>query len=551
MYFDTVPAAHVLTLPKFAFTSGSAFNAHIRALVDNARNEHVAGFAAVDNVCDWTSFYHLCASRAALLGPVWAGISSPVLEVGCGTGALTQHLGSRGLHVCALDSSPERRQITQERCAHLPTVAVTDSSLLETATRIFNTVLLVGVLEYSPERYPEIPALDACATMLRRARSVLAEDGRLILAIENRLGAKYFAGAGEDHNEVAYYGLESRYRGLDAVTLGRRQLSRLLSLAGFEHKNWFYPFPDYKFPVCILSERVADPEVPFDPRPLLRWASRFATDSSKHDFDIGRALGSIWQNGLLGELSNSFLVECSRKAMSADPDQTLAWINSPPGIAHEHAFSWLVEGSPNRATIHQSTNAWRLTQESGASPTAPPFALLERGSHLSRLQDLLTSSQPVDSDARLAYELTTWLEQWLDALAEEANLPNGAITEPCQLETRLLGATPGNLFHDTHSISFGPLPALAPVGEWLGPADVHWIVYRGLLHAGLQLRGNLGSQSSKNTVRQLIRTIGAPALPGEGTLEMANVRARETFLLRQLTPYAKVIDLVQVESLQI
>src|SRR5258708_18939658 len=104
MYLDTVPAAHILTLPRFASTSGSASTAHIRRLVDNARDEHVAGFATVDSVDDWTSFYHLCASRAALLGPVWAGISSPVLEVGCGTGALTQHLGGRGLKVAALDS---------------------------------------------------------------------------------------------------------------------------------------------------------------------------------------------------------------------------------------------------------------------------------------------------------------------------------------------------------------------------------------------------------------------------------------------------------------
>ena len=35
--------------------------------------------------------------------------------------------------------------------------------------------------------------------MLQRVRSLLKPEGKLIVAIENQLGLKYFAGAPEDH----------------------------------------------------------------------------------------------------------------------------------------------------------------------------------------------------------------------------------------------------------------------------------------------------------------------------------------------------------------
>ena len=57
----------------------------------------------------------------------------------------------------------------------------------------FDAVALVGVLEYAA-MYHEAGSGSHVA-LIRRCRELLTADGVLVLAIENRLGLKYLAGA--------------------------------------------------------------------------------------------------------------------------------------------------------------------------------------------------------------------------------------------------------------------------------------------------------------------------------------------------------------------
>jgi hypothetical protein len=124
-------------------------------------------------------------------------------------------------------------------------------------------VTLIGVLEYS-RRF--IDAADPVLECLRRARSWLAEGGMLILAIENQLGLKYFAGCAEDHLDLPYAGIEGLYGKRTAVTFGRRELAELLARAGFASQEWHFPFPDYKLPGVV----VANPPCPSHSSTCLR-----------------------------------------------------------------------------------------------------------------------------------------------------------------------------------------------------------------------------------------------------------------------------------------
>ena len=58
---------------------------------------------------------------------------------------------------------------------------------------------LIGVLEYAELYVKPVAGESAFVTMLKRARECLKPGGAILLAIENRLGLKYFGGCAEDH----------------------------------------------------------------------------------------------------------------------------------------------------------------------------------------------------------------------------------------------------------------------------------------------------------------------------------------------------------------
>lgn len=170
----------------------------------------------------------------------------------------------------------------------------------------FDAITLIGVLEYA-ERFSDRP--DAAAHWLACARKLLKPSGVLLVAIENQLGLKYFAGAPEDHLGRPMLGLEEIYAGSGARTYGRRQLEEMMRFAGFADVALALPFPDYKLPTSIWFSKDGEAATGFDNGAAL------AAASVTRDPQIGRpplfAVDRVWnvvaRNGLLPEMANSFL----------------------------------------------------------------------------------------------------------------------------------------------------------------------------------------------------------------------------------------------------
>jgi 2-polyprenyl-3-methyl-5-hydroxy-6-metoxy-1,4-benzoquinol methylase len=147
-------------------------------------------------------------------------LNGDILEIGAGCGAITRYLGECGGNILALEGSPRRAAIARSRTRDLANVTVVCEKIDPfQADKQFNVVTLIGVLEYASLFSPgENPAQN----MLARARSFLKPNGWLIVAIENPLGLKYFAGAPEDPIGRPMYGIEGRYRSGQPRTFGRQ-----------------------------------------------------------------------------------------------------------------------------------------------------------------------------------------------------------------------------------------------------------------------------------------------------------------------------------------
>jgi lipopolysaccharide biosynthesis protein/protein-L-isoaspartate O-methyltransferase len=306
-----------------AYSDGDDIEARIAQVISEARDVSVLSTELVVHCTDWASRYHLSPERSNILRPIESLLSGDVLEVGAGCGAISRYLGECGGNIISLEGSPRRAAIARDRTRDLENVSVvSDNFDAFQCDRLFDVVVLIGVFEYaSMFMSGERPAV----RMLDRLRSFLKPSGKLIIAIENQLGLKYFAGAPEDHLSVPMYGIEGRYRHGQPETYGRKTISDMLGTSGFESVEFLAPFPDYKFPSSVISERgFADPD--FDAS-ALAWQSVWQDEQLPDTLAFNPTLvwSTVARNGLGIDLANSFLLVASNDSSAPIHSSHLAW----------------------------------------------------------------------------------------------------------------------------------------------------------------------------------------------------------------------------------
>lgn len=335
---------------SIAYSDGDDTERSIAEIVDRAQDLQLFSAELRAACLDWPSTYHLSGVRANILRPFESRLrGARVLEIGAGCGAITRYLGEVNAEVVALEGTLRRATIARSRTRDQSNVHVVCDRFGDfQPSEGFDFITLIGVLEYAPlfEKGP-----DAHLALLTRACELLKPGGQLIIAIENQLGLKYFAGAPEDHNGRIGYGVEGLYSGVEAETLGRVDLERKLGTAGFGGSEFFAPFPDYKFPVSIVTEAGWANDI-FD-------ASAFAWQSVRKDaqlpphlaFAPERAWPVAARNGLGIDLSNSFLVVASKGGGNVGRDSTLAHHYSTERRA-EYCKETLFLATPVGVRIH-------------------------------------------------------------------------------------------------------------------------------------------------------------------------------------------------------
>lgn len=201
----------------------------------------------------WPHLYHLSKIRENILEWYDFDPKGSLLEIGSGCGALSGLFCEKVDHVVAIELSKRRSMINATRNEKHDNLTIMLGNFEDIRIEEkFDYVTLIGVFEYSICYInSENPFMD----MLRRAKSFLKPGGKLIIAIENKYGLKYFAGASEDHTGRCFDGLEN-YVNVDRVrTFSRKTLEKMLVEAGFAANDFYYPMPDYKLPDEIYSDR--------------------------------------------------------------------------------------------------------------------------------------------------------------------------------------------------------------------------------------------------------------------------------------------------------
>jgi 2-polyprenyl-3-methyl-5-hydroxy-6-metoxy-1,4-benzoquinol methylase len=250
----------------------------------------------------WPILYHLSPIRQNIINWYPFRENSSCLEIGGGCGAITGALCQSLKEVKVVELSKRRSSINLERHKHFDNLEIIVGNLNDIQFKEkFDYITLNGVLEYAGSfTDTDEPYKD----FLKQIKKYLKPDGKLIIAIENRYGLKYFAGAREDHTGKVFDGLTG-YMDNDKVrTFGKLELEKLLKYSGYENQEFYYPHPDYKMPMEIYSENWLPTS-----DTLLSSAPNF--DAQRYElFSETEAFKGLIDNGQYEFFANSFLVIC-------------------------------------------------------------------------------------------------------------------------------------------------------------------------------------------------------------------------------------------------
>ncbi|MEA2154220.1 MAG: hypothetical protein QOE11_360 [Solirubrobacteraceae bacterium] len=402
--------------------------AHLASIFTSARDLAIGSAEMRGHIRDWVTTYHLSPLRVTLFDALGlhAG-DARVLELGAGCGAITRWLGDHCGEVHAIEGSAARARVTRLRCRDQEHVEVYVGNYSQLDERdAFDLVTLIGVLEYGHEYHPDTsdPRLAALAN-LTLARRALHDDGMLVLAIENRLGLKYIAGAREDHSGRPYDSITGYAGGGQAQTFNARELRELVAEAGFAEQALLLPFPDYKLAKTIVN---ADAMLPSDR--IHNWVDTPAPDRgavrNRLPFNETLATREFAEAGLLADVANSFLIVAfagDAQASAARHGLDLDWVARHWSLERRPAFTkratlrrtgsgeavvehepaWLAEGGEASEERRRVAAACGVRQRLGTEP-------FRRGDLLAlRAHEALTAQGVGARLALLVAEHARWL----------------------------------------------------------------------------------------------------------------------------------------------
>lgn len=249
---------------------------------------------------NWAVLYHLSEIRSHVIEWVPITKEDSVLEIGAGCGALTTILSEKSKKVTCIELSKKRSLINANRNKDKDNIEILVGNFQDIEiSEKYDYITLIGVFEYAKSY---INSERPYEKFLEIIKKYLKPNGKIIIAIENKLGLKYWAGCKEDHTGLYFEGLEG-YPKTDVVrTFSKNEIYELLKESGFKNNEFYYPYPDYKLPNVIYSD---------DYLPKLG-----ELDDNLRNFDADRLVlfnenavfDSIIRANLFQELSNSFII---------------------------------------------------------------------------------------------------------------------------------------------------------------------------------------------------------------------------------------------------
>ncbi|WP_243009053.1 class I SAM-dependent methyltransferase [Clostridium sp. AM58-1XD] len=219
-----------------------------------------------------------------------------VLQVGADCGALTGAFLAKGLNVTVIDPLEaelaflkKRYKNDGNRSKNLDFICINETMGKNLLNRemidSYDYVMIIGSLKTEQHEI---------RLQLETAKELLSPGGFLFVAADNPSGLKHWAGAPKEENAV-----------------GKKRLAEFLEEGEKGSLSFYYPFPDYKLPTEVYSDRwlpekgdLSGTVISYDYPEFLK-------------ADVGTSYDMICEEGQFAEFANSFLAVWKRDGEDA------------------------------------------------------------------------------------------------------------------------------------------------------------------------------------------------------------------------------------------
>jgi len=269
-------------------------------IVKNYAQVEYAGI--IEERKSWPVLYHLSPLRENIVDFIPMKKTDKVLEVGSGCGAITGAFARKSGSVTCVDLSKKRSMINAYRHSECENVTIHVGNFKDIEPELpcdYDYICLIGVFEYGRGYIGGETPYEDFLNILKRH---LAPGGRMVIAIENKYGLKYFAGCKEDHLGTYFSGVEDYAEGGGVRTFSKNGLEKIFRTCDVEKYSFYYPYPDYKFMTTVFSDN--------------RLPQKGELSNNMRNFDRDRmvlfdeksAYDGLIEDGMFPDFSNSFVV---------------------------------------------------------------------------------------------------------------------------------------------------------------------------------------------------------------------------------------------------
>jgi SAM-dependent methyltransferase len=481
---------------QFNYSDGIASERYLEKVFSRAKDLSSNSFELEKWIKDWPSEYHLSRKRAQLLRGFEFDRTKKVLEVGCGCGAMTRFLGETFDSVVSIEGSFARARLARLRTIDMDNVSILCAPFQDIKFKErFDIVFCIGVFEYSGSF---VNAIEPYDVILDYFHNILHPDGVLVLAIENQFGLKYFSSSKEDHTNVMFDGLEGYpHDPKKARTFGYDDLQAKMSKY-FSNINFYYPYPDYKIPSCVLSERfltiVKAGEL------VGQFVSRDYSTDTKPLFDEKLVCLELDKNGKLPFFSNSFLVLAGKQDIQSIKSQALGVLYNTNRNRYFQTITKFIENDDGSIWASKKPLSGNQKIESRMLTLHPVVTKWHAGLSLQTIIAKRVKEKNITID-----ELFAPCRIWLSSLTKLASIADNTLW----IDGRNVDCIWKNAYIRDNNCMF-----IDQEWEWYAKIKINVLVIRSIYWflrdiSGIRdLNGKLKKRSMVSLIKEIAKTIG-------------------------------------------
>lgn len=218
-----------------------------------------------------------------------------ILEIGANYGEITQELVKITSEVTSIEFTKEKIECIQKRIKENIKLILCENLKQLNLPEKYDYIIIIGTGEYAKKL-----GFKNLKEMLEWSYMQLSEEGKMLVAIDNKFGVKYLAGSTRNNKEVPFANYKN-YIEKDYKMYGKTELENMLKQ--FPNYKFYYPVPNYNLTNMIYTDEYLpkrsryniyyreDEEILFNETDFMEYAIK----NSKFDF-----------------FTNSYLIEISK-----------------------------------------------------------------------------------------------------------------------------------------------------------------------------------------------------------------------------------------------